>query len=59
MERVQEKEKARTKRKGKGGDRKKGGEGVKEIQSGGEGGDLIGSQPSGNVHGLKIGECVM
>lgn len=23
------------------------------------GGDLIGGQPSGNVHGLKIGECVM
>lgn len=22
-------------------------------------GDLIGGQPSGNVHGLKIGECVM
>lgn len=23
------------------------------------GGDLIVGQPSGNVHGLKIGECVM
>lgn len=25
----------------------------------GGGGDLIGGQPSGNLHGLKIGECVM
>ncbi len=35
---------------------------MKEIWSTGEGRrgvDLIGGQPSGNVHGLKIGECVM
>lgn len=45
-------------------------EGIGQIEAGGWGEwkkceaaeeeeDLIGGQPSGNVHGLKIGECVM
>ena len=31
----------------------------KKCGAGRRGVELIGGQPSGNVHGLKIGECVM